>query len=71
MKGIVIVSETEFKDRHDVIKHLEKNCEQVIKKDHHYHFHSKNGVLMNMICTLLDHEIQYTLNFTNDKILQK
>ena len=71
MKGIVIVSKKQVQAHEGILESLEKISEQVILRENEYHFYSRDGVLMTMICTLLDHEIEYSLNFANNKILQK
>ena len=71
MKKIVIVSKKQVQAHEGILESLEKISEQVILRENEYHFYSRDGVLMTMICTLLDHEIEYSLNFANNKILQK
>ena len=71
MKAIVIVGKKNIDAHQGIFESLEKISEQVILRDNEYHFYSRDGVLMTMICTLLDHEIEYSLNFTNNKVFQK
>ena len=71
MKGIVIVSRKDIEAHEGILASLEKNCEQVICYESEYHLYSVDGVLMTMICTLLDQEVEYRLNFANNQIFQK
>ncbi len=61
MKGTLTVSHSDMQNKPDLMGILTMQSEHVSKQGDEISFHSKEGVLMTMICALLDQEVEYRL----------